>query len=139
MKSIIKFPLPYASLSSIYFGITGKPYDWYYVYPDTEWLSYEKSSFDFGKGCRWDITQTSVLSPNVDYQTYKLFLRLRLCMKNTDKPFSVKPVEYVEDMSIEHIVKDAYHFSIYSKKDGSVLLKKKKKWLNCKDIQHICL
>jgi hypothetical protein len=140
-KLLCKFPLPYSSLSSLYLGlIANKSCDWFYVTSNTKWNRVETSSINFNDRMKWKIAHTSVIVPNIEYQTYKLFLRLRLGISG-NKPTEY---EYIEDLSVEHIVNDTYHFSIYSvkKENGrkvKEIVSKNKKWLQSEDIHHIIL
>jgi len=136
---ICKFPLPYSSLSSLYFGISGKPFDWFYLNKNTKWVASDISTIDFNNKLKWKISHTSIILPHLEYKSYKLFLRLRLGVEEKRKP----PFEYVEDLLIEHNVNDAYHFSVCSiKKENNtekILLKKNEKWISSNRIHNIIL
>jgi hypothetical protein len=159
MKPITKFPLPYSSLSSIYLGISDKSHGWINIYPHSKLLQSDLSNILLGSW-KWEFKHTSLVMPNLesytDKQTYKLFLRLRLKITNIEKPFSIKPVQYIEDLTIEHLLGDVYHFSIHSieqldnkdikdikdndsKDKNKLLIKKSYKWIRSDDIHHLIL
>lgn len=138
----MRFPLPYSSLSSIYRGITGKSYD--YIY-QTKFISQETKDFNFPT-LTWKICQTSIVFPyHTDYNDENLQLFLNFNLRVNQKE---KTIEHIEKMTIQHVMKDVYHFSIYSEKivnrntrfkKSKIILNNKYKWLVSSDIHNLVL
>ncbi len=140
---MIRFPLPYSSLSSLYLGLILKTScDW--VTPK-QFVFRDRTNVSFTKHM-WNIHQTGVVFPyhSEFYQESKqLYLRLNLEIVRIPKTFSNTSIEYVEDLTIQHIMENVYHFSIHSQKienkKKTVLLDDQYKWMSSFDIHHLIL
>lgn len=142
-----RFPLPYSSLSSCYYGIVGKSCDWVL---SSHNIFKESDTIDMGKW-GWKFNQFGIILPfQSEYMpknklSDKLFLRLRMSIYKN----KIHSMDYIENIEIENIVKNAYHISIYSEKidinnninnnNKKVLINKKVKWLSAGDIHHMIL
>ncbi len=140
---MIRFPLPYSSLSSLYLGLILKnPCDW--VKPKQS-IFQDRTNVSFTKHT-WNIRQLGVVFPYYSefYQeSRQLYLRLNLDISHIPKTFSNGPIEYVEELTIQHVMENVYHLLIYSQKienkKKTVLLDNQYKWMSPFDIHHLIL
>lgn len=148
-----RFPLPYASLCSCYYGITGKSCDWFLLHKK-KWIFKNETRFDMG-GWIWEINQAGVVmpyhSPYSKHDMYRLYIHTDALIKNRDKPFSRPPVLYTERMEIEEVMyrgnyknnEKIYHVYLQGEKTEqqkkTSLLDQSYKWKTGEDVHHIIL
>lgn len=132
-----KFPLPYASLTSCYYGIIGK--DCSGILLSRPFIFKKKHRVTVGKNCVWSFSHRGVITPcyseySID-DTHRLFSELEV---TTD----VKGVAHIynEKLEITHVMKDVFHIFIEaSSSKTNILLKKQYKWMPEASIHHLIL
>lgn len=147
-----RFPLPYASLCSCYYGLTGKSCDWLSL-SKKKWLFKNSTHFDMGTWI-WEIDQVGLVmpyhSPYSSDEMNRLYIHTNALIKNRDK----SPVLYTEKMEIEEVMyrgnyknnEKIYHVYIHCEKGEkteqqkkTTLLDQSYKWKTGQDVHHIIL
>ncbi len=138
---IKRFPLPYASLTSCYYGIMGKDFS---GIPLQRPLAFKKKDvISLSKQCQWSFKHIGLTVPYYSQYisqsyTFRIFSELEV-------ETNVKGIKhvYVEKMEIQHVMKDVFHFFIeaseHKNNQSYLLLKKDYRWLNASSIHHLTL
>lgn len=154
MNHFHRFPLPYASLSSCYRGLTGKSCDWLLAGKNRKrWIFKNETRFEMGKWT-WEMNQVGVVmqyhSAYSKEEMHRLYIQTDALIQNRDYPFSQPPVLYTERMEIEEVMyrgntlnEKIYHVYLHGEKiekqKKTILLVKSYKWKTGDDIHHLVL
>jgi hypothetical protein len=139
---IKRFPLPYASLTSCYYGIIGKDYKG--IRLQRPLIFKNNNMFQIGKHCVWQFSHIGLITPcyseYTDHPyTHRVFsdLELKVNINNFEKHI------YMEKIEITHVMKDVFHLFIEASenKNGKlkILLRKHYKWMTSPSIHELRL